>query len=100
AFSLAGPFVAHRLKHRLAAGLDAFDDERLQVGTCRVQGGRQSGRAGADDDDLSLSVHRCLLMICVKRSLVSRPTIVSFRSPSLNNSRVGMPRTMNLLGVI
>ncbi len=39
-------------QHQLPAGLDTFDDERLQVGPGGVDGGRESRRARPDDDDV------------------------------------------------
>jgi len=36
--------------HQLAAPVEAFDDERLQVGTGSVKGGGVPGRAASDDD--------------------------------------------------
>ena len=42
-----------RRQHQLTAGLEAFDDERLQIGAGGVQRGRESGRAGPDDDDVA-----------------------------------------------
>ncbi len=53
AVAVAGPVLDHRGQHQLTAGFDAFDDERLQIGARRVERGCQSGRAGADDDDLA-----------------------------------------------
>ena len=38
----------------LAAGLRAVDDERVEFGARRVDGGGQARRAGADDDDLAV----------------------------------------------
>ena len=38
----------------LAAGLDALDQDRLQHGARRIDGGRVAGRARADDDDLGV----------------------------------------------
>ena len=51
-------------EHQLPAGLIggarrlALDDERLQVGARRVDGGGEAGRAGADDDDVVVA-HAC-----------------------------------------
>ena len=42
-----------RRQHQLTAGLDPFDDQRLQVRAGGVQRGRQAGRAGPDDDDVT-----------------------------------------------
>ena len=39
-------------EHELPAGADALDDDGLEVGATRVDRGGQSGRAGADDDEL------------------------------------------------
>ncbi len=36
-----------------AAGAEALDEERLQVGARRVDGGGEPGRAGADDDQVA-----------------------------------------------
>ena len=47
-----GPVLDQRRQHQLAAGLEALDDERLEVGARRIEGRGQSGRAGADDDDV------------------------------------------------
>src|SRR5262249_388564 len=42
--------------HQLAAGRVAADDQRLQVGACRVDGRGQAGRPGSDDDHLVMPI--------------------------------------------
>ena len=44
ALAEAGPILDHRGQHQLAAGLQAFDDERLEVRARRVQAGGQASR--------------------------------------------------------
>ncbi len=46
-------------EHELAAGLQALDDERLQVRARRVDGGGEAGRSGSDDDDFRRA-HACV----------------------------------------
>ena len=55
--------VDGRRQHQLAALLDAFDDERLEIGAAGVQRGRESGRAGPDDGDLMMQTS----VECVRR---------------------------------
>ena len=52
----AGEVLDQRRDRELSAGLVAFDYERLQVGACRVDGGGQSGAAGAEDDGIASGV--------------------------------------------
>ena len=40
-------------EHELAAGADAFDHERVQVGARGVDRGGEAGRARSDDDDFA-----------------------------------------------
>ena len=42
--------------HQLAAPVEPFDHERLQVRACGVKGGRITGRPAADDDHLAHAV--------------------------------------------
>jgi hypothetical protein len=42
----------------LAAGLVAFEDKRLEVGSCGVDGGGESGATGAEDDSVASRVFR------------------------------------------
>jgi hypothetical protein len=49
----------------LAAGLVAFEDERLEVGACGVDGGGESGAAGAEDDGVACCVFRHMDSISV-----------------------------------
>ena len=57
AVAMAGKILDERGQHQLPAGLEAFDDERLQVGARGVERGGQARRAGPDDDDVSRGRH-------------------------------------------
>ena len=46
-------------EHQLAAGRGARDDDGLEVGARRVDGGGEAGRARADDEDLRLGPMTC-----------------------------------------
>ena len=50
AFGPAGKVFDQRGDGELAAGLVAFEDERLEVGAGGVDGGGEAGAAGAEDD--------------------------------------------------
>jgi len=51
----------------LAAGLVAFEDEGLEVGTAGVDGGGEAGAAGAEDDGIAYGgVHICLIVLVEK----------------------------------
>src|SRR5271170_3888835 len=52
-----GKIFHQRGERELAAGLVPFDQERLQIGACRVERGRVSGTAGTDDDDVASLAH-------------------------------------------
>ena len=54
AFGEAGVVLDVGGEHQLAAGADAFDDHRLEVGARRVHRRGESGRAGSDDDDVAM----------------------------------------------
>ena len=41
-----------RRQGQLPAGFESFDEERAQIPTGRVKGSCQTGRTGADDDDV------------------------------------------------
>ena len=49
-----GPVLDHRRQHQLPAGLEAFDEQRLQVGARGVERRRQAGGPGSDDDDFAI----------------------------------------------
>ncbi len=49
----AGKVLHQRGDGELAAGLMAFQHQRLQVGARAVDGGGKSGAAGAQDDDVA-----------------------------------------------
>ena len=46
--------------------------------------------------EVAVAAHRCLSIMRARSSLPARPTTVSFRSPFLNSSSVGMPRMHEL----
>ena len=46
-----------RRQHELTAGLDAFDQQRLEIGACGVERRGEPGGAGSDDDDASTLRH-------------------------------------------
>ena len=54
AVAIARKVLHERGQHELTARLDAFDQERPQVGAGAVQRRRQTGGAGADDDEVSV----------------------------------------------
>ena len=58
AFGPAGEVFDERGDGELAAGLVAFEDERLEVGAGGVDGGGESGAAGAEDDGVASRVFR------------------------------------------
>jgi hypothetical protein len=47
----------HGGHHQLTAGLEPFDEQRLQVGARGIERGRQSGRARPDDRDVPMCAH-------------------------------------------
>ena len=53
AFGPAGEIFDERGDGELAAGLVAFKDEGLEVGTRGVDGGGEAGAAGAEDDGVA-----------------------------------------------
>src|SRR5580704_2015314 len=59
-FGEAGEIFHECGERKLAAGLVAFDDERLQIRACRVQRGRVSGATGTDDDYVAAFAHALL----------------------------------------
>jgi len=54
----AGKVFDQRGDGELAAGFVAFEDERLEVGACSVDGGGKSGAAGAEDNSVARRVFR------------------------------------------
>jgi len=58
AFGPAGKVFDQRGDGELAAGLVAFEDEGLEVGAGSVDGGGESGAAGAEDDGVASRVFR------------------------------------------
>jgi hypothetical protein len=50
---IPGPVLDQGREHQLAARLEALDEKRLQVAARGIQRGRESGRAGTDDDNVS-----------------------------------------------
>ena len=56
AFGPAGKVLDQRGDGELAAGLVAFEDERLEVGAGGVDGGGEAGAAGAEDDGVARGV--------------------------------------------
>jgi hypothetical protein len=52
----AGKVFHQRGNGELAAGLVAFEDERLEIGACSVDGGGKSGATGTEDDSVSRRV--------------------------------------------
>ena len=82
-----GKVLDGRRHHELTAGLEALDDERREVRARRVERGRESGRTGPDDDDVTnglghenrnapsrTDAQRCLSTICLSVLLSTRPT--------------------------
>jgi hypothetical protein len=57
AFGEAREILDQRGERELSAGFVAFDDQRFQIGARGVEGGRVSGTAGADDDDVASFAH-------------------------------------------
>ena len=53
AFGKAREILHQGGERELAAGFVAADHQRLQIGAGGVDGGRVSGAAGTDDDDVS-----------------------------------------------
>jgi hypothetical protein len=45
-----GKILHQRRRGKLAAGFVAFDDKRRKIGASRIDGGREPGTPGADDD--------------------------------------------------
>jgi hypothetical protein len=58
AFRPAGEVFNQRGDGELAAGLVAFEDERLEVGAGGVDGGGQAGAPGAEDDCVACRIFR------------------------------------------
>jgi hypothetical protein len=56
AFGPAGKVFDQRGDGELAAGLVAFEDQRLEIGACSVDGGGKSGAAGAEDNSVARRV--------------------------------------------
>src|ERR1700733_14537158 len=54
----AGKVFDQRGDRELPAGFVAFEDERLEVGACSVDGGGKSGAPGAEDDSVARRVFR------------------------------------------
>jgi hypothetical protein len=69
AFGPAGKVFDQGGDGELAAGLVAFEDERLEVGACSVDGGGESGAAGAEDDSVARRVfrHKSFLSVNARR---------------------------------
>src|SRR5262249_42722413 len=91
-----------RRQHQLAAGFDAFDEERLEVGPGGVERGGQARRARPDDDGVAGSRHQsptCRSMTFLSSSFGVSPTTCSTTWPLLNSSIAGMPRIWNLNAV-
>ena len=61
----AGKVFDQRGDGELAAGLVAFEDERLEVGAGSVDGSGESGAAGAEDDSVARRVFRHMDSISV-----------------------------------
>jgi hypothetical protein len=61
----AGKVFNQRGDGELAAGLVAFEDKRLEVGACGVDGGGESGAAGAEDDGVASRVFRHISFLSV-----------------------------------
>jgi hypothetical protein len=59
----AGEVFDQRGDGELAAGLVAFEDERLEVGACGVNGSGKSGAAGAEDDSVARRVFRHMTLL-------------------------------------
>ena len=53
AFGKSGKVLDQRSERELAAGFMAVDHQRFQIGAGRVDGGRVSGAAGANDYNIS-----------------------------------------------
>ena len=67
AFGKAGKIFYQRGQRKLAAGLVALNDERLQIGARCVKCGRVSGASGTDNDDVASFAHnlcRCNRLDC------------------------------------
>ncbi len=58
AFGPAGKVLDQRRDGELTAGLVAFEDERLQVGACSVDGSGKSGAPGAEDNSVARRIFR------------------------------------------
>ena len=56
-------------KGELAAGLMAFEDKRLEIRACCVDGSGKSGAAGAEDDSVARRVfrHKSFLSVNARR---------------------------------
>src|SRR5258708_36390221 len=54
----AGKVFDQRGDGELPAGLVAFEDQRLEIGACSVDGSGKSGAAGAEDDSVARRVFR------------------------------------------
>ena len=83
AVAIAREVLDQRRQHQLPAGLDAFDDERLQVGARGVQRGRQPGRARADDDDVTHGHWRLRIEIRIENRDGIRDCVFAISIPIL-----------------
>ena len=54
----AGKILHQRGDGKLSAGLVAFEDQRLEIGACSVNGSGKSGAPGAENDSVARRVFR------------------------------------------
>ena len=64
AFGPAGKVLDQRGDGELAAGLVAFEHERVEAGAAGVNGGGESGAAGAENDGIANLSHRVSCVDC------------------------------------
>ena len=70
AVAKAGEILHRGGEHQLPARLDAFDEQRLEVGARGIQRRRETGGAGPDDGDIPVFAHAssyaCLSSSCLR----------------------------------